>query len=127
LIKQSEPFVSIVWQALLRCWNHTDCLAGLQPVDIIAGMDIVLIGDSLWDGDLVLGGDFRHSLTLARMTSLQRQTQSTYRHLVLSRDDSRIDDLTGCPHEFDVPAFLANFDGTQPLQVVGCFHGRAAA
>ena len=55
-------------------WNHTNHLAGGDPVKIIARPNAVAVGDGFGYRQLQLTGDFRHILTIARIKSLSKTT-----------------------------------------------------
>jgi hypothetical protein len=78
LVEQTELQRSIFNCPLLAWRNDANYVAGRYPINFITGPDLVLFGDHLRHGDLVLGCDLSHTrlysnaliLTISRMQSL---------------------------------------------------------
>jgi len=75
LIEQTQPCVSIAFALHLAGRNHANRIACREPLDFIAGMDVILFRDNTGNRDLILGCDFGHRvvpaiLTIARIVSL---------------------------------------------------------
>src|SRR5208282_4958379 len=57
--------------------RHADRVSGRDPFELVAGPNVVLVGNGFGESQLPLAGDLAHLLTLARIESLRKEASET--------------------------------------------------